>query len=527
MDEGWALRFAHAIFQRFDVLFVGYRLEDPPLRYLSLALEGTSEQERWALIADQGLDSLKKADVERDWERRHVKPIWYPAKNGDFRALERTMDAWGKDNSRSFLDRRSVLADIGKSNPKHLKPHELNRAKFFLQESPSLRDFAKSSLDMEWFDTLFAWGCFDFLLKNIGDWSEADRFLVERFVDWMLANPVEILGKITDHRGTIHSAVLDQFCRRYQEGGTAVIDTATLRCILEFFRPVIEQTASVVLISIFIKRILSDLIDAGYEDDAFWLLSIALRTKSVITTGINFAFQSAKLEGKATEEISEYELQYELRFENHVAEHNVKDLFEQVFIPRVGSVGFKFVHYLTLKFLELRSIHSRGNRRDLGSQYYRAAIEAHPQNFDNDPVNFLLDLLRDSWEELLKVNREQAETIYSFWQPLQDKLIERLRIHALTKLVEALDGVMPINNVGASISAAGANIHASVLFYDFLLSRPGMEIMKARHRIPTRPDVTVPYLKSYKLLPFDAAAVENFNRYVAQFRARGCRVRLA
>ena len=47
----------------------------------------------------------------------------------------------------------------------------------------------------------------------------------------------------------------------------------------------------------------------------------------------------------------------------------------------------------------------------------------------------------------------------------------------------ALDGVMPINNVGASISAAGANIHASVLFYDFLLSRTGMEIMKARHRI--------------------------------------------
>ena len=45
-----------------------------------------------------------------------------------------------------------------------------------------------------------------------------------------------------------------------------------------------------------------------------------------------------------------------------------------------------------------------------------------------------------------------------------------------------------------------------------------MEVMKARHRIPTRPDVTVPYLKSYKLLPFDAQAVENFNRYVAQFR---------
>ena len=50
MDEEWALRFAHSIFQQFDVLFVGYSLEDPPLRCLSLALEGGAEQGRWALI---------------------------------------------------------------------------------------------------------------------------------------------------------------------------------------------------------------------------------------------------------------------------------------------------------------------------------------------------------------------------------------------------------------------------------------------------------------------------------------------
>jgi ABC-type Fe3+ transport system substrate-binding protein len=57
-----------------------------------------------------------------------------------------------------------------------------------------------------------------------------------------------------------------------------------------------------------------------------------------------------------------------------------------------------------------------------------------------------------------------------------------------------------------------------VLYYDFLLSRTGMEIMKARNRIPTRPDVTVPYLKTYKLLPFDAQVVEHFDRYVNQFK---------
>lgn len=437
MDEGWALRFAHSIFQQLDVLFIGYRLEDPPLRYLSLALEGITERERWVLIPDQDLDAPKKAETERDWRRRHVEPIWYSAKDADYRAVEKTIDAWGRDNSRSFLDRKNVLADIGKSKPDHLKPHELNRAKFFLEDPPSLRDFAKTSLDIDWFDKLFSWGHFDFLVKGAGKWSEADRFLAERFIDWMISNPVEILGKVIEHRATIHTDLLDQFCRRYEEGKAASVDVELLRRILEFFRPTIEQRRSFVVASIFIKRILGDLLDAGYEDDAFWLLGIALRTHSIVTKSINFAFDAAKFQGKSTESIPEFELRYEIQFENQITETNVMELFKQVFLPRIASAGFRFAHFLTLKFLELRAIDSRGKKSELGSQYNRPAIEAHPQNFDNDPVNFLLDLLRDCWEELLKINREQAEAIYSLWHPLQDKLIERLRIHALTKLVEA------------------------------------------------------------------------------------------
>ncbi len=436
MDEGWASRFAHSIFQRFDVLFVGYRLEDPPLRYLSLALEGITERERWALVPDQGLDDSKKKEAEQDWQRRHVEPIWYPAKDSDYRALERTIDAWGKDNSRSFLDRRSLLAEIGKSKPSHLKPHDLNRANFFLQDPPSLRDFAKSSLDIDWFDTLFSWGHFELLVKGSGKWSDADGVLVELFIDWMLTNPVDLLGKVTEHRATMHAALFDQFCRRYQNGTATGVDLGLLRQILEFFRPGLDQRRSFVSAAIFIKRILSDLLDAGCEEDAFWLLSTALRTESDITKGINFAFQAAKFEGKVTESIPEYALQYELRFENQLANHNVRELFEQVFLPRIGPVGFRLAHFLTLKFLELRSIHNRGKKSELGSQYKRPAIESHSQNFDNDPVNFVLDLLRDCWEELLKVNRGEAEAIYSLWQLLKDEFIERLRIHALTKLVE-------------------------------------------------------------------------------------------
>jgi iron(III) transport system substrate-binding protein len=101
---------------------------------------------------------------------------------------------------------------------------------------------------------------------------------------------------------------------------------------------------------------------------------------------------------------------------------------------------------------------------------------------------------------------------------MQVHAVERLKAQGAPVEWVALDGVVPFNKVGLGIATAGSNLHASVLFYDFVLSRAGMEIIKERRRIPTRPDVTVPYLKSYKLLPFDSQALESFDRYVAQFR---------
>jgi hypothetical protein len=45
-----------------------------------------------------------------------------------------------------------------------------------------------------------------------------------------------------------------------------------------------------------------------------------------------------------------------------------------------------------------------------------------------------------------------------------------------------------------------------------------MEVIRERRRIPTRPDVTVAYLKPYRLLPFDSDVVASFDRYISLFR---------
>jgi iron(III) transport system substrate-binding protein len=101
---------------------------------------------------------------------------------------------------------------------------------------------------------------------------------------------------------------------------------------------------------------------------------------------------------------------------------------------------------------------------------------------------------------------------------LQVHTVERAKATGAPVEWSVLDGVIPISKVGAAITSTGNNVYTSALFFDFLLSRGGMETIRASRRIPTRPDVTAPYLKPYKLLPFEPHAIDDFDRYVTLFR---------
>jgi iron(III) transport system substrate-binding protein len=101
---------------------------------------------------------------------------------------------------------------------------------------------------------------------------------------------------------------------------------------------------------------------------------------------------------------------------------------------------------------------------------------------------------------------------------LQVHTVERAKATGAPIDWSVLDGVIPISKVGAAVTSTGNNVYTSALFHDFLLSRPGMETIRASRRIPTRPDVTAPYLKPYKLLPFDQQVMDDFDKYVTLFR---------
>ena len=72
-----------------------------------------------------------------------------------------------------------------------------------------------------------------------------------------------------------------------------------------------------------------------------------------------------------------------------------------------------------------------------------------------------------------------------------------------------------------AISASAPNPNAAKLFVDFILSREGQELVATFYRIPSRTDVDpiLPRLKKgLKLMPFDPAIAENYNKYATLYR---------
>jgi hypothetical protein len=207
MDEAWALRFAHTVFREFNVLFIGYRLEDPPLRYLSLALEGQKPKRHWAFVPDQSTTRKKEA-IGRDWSRRGVTPIWYPAKNSDHRALERTLRGWSEDQARTFIHKREMAIDWAMRDPRKLEQHDLERMRRFLETPEIARDVATSGFHEAWLECLSNWGIANQVLEMKGPHSEADNPIAQWIVSGLLKEPTRWLGHLQKYRGSISPLVV-------------------------------------------------------------------------------------------------------------------------------------------------------------------------------------------------------------------------------------------------------------------------------------------------------------------------------
>lgn len=112
LTERWASRFLSDLFRRFAVLFVGYSVEDPVVRYMMDAFaadralgEGVGKAFELAGCADG--DDEKEA---RAWQAKGVIPLLYDSRE-NHAALHQTLSKWAECHSRGLLGKESIIQE--------------------------------------------------------------------------------------------------------------------------------------------------------------------------------------------------------------------------------------------------------------------------------------------------------------------------------------------------------------------------------------------------------------------------------
>ena len=119
LSEGWATRYINLLLQRYQIVFVGYSADDPPVQYLLEALNRFGDFPRNPMYAfHQGDEQQAGAQ----WSHKGVEPIAFDP-NAGFSALWDTLDQWAV-RARDVDAWHDALIEKALNGPASMQPHE-------------------------------------------------------------------------------------------------------------------------------------------------------------------------------------------------------------------------------------------------------------------------------------------------------------------------------------------------------------------------------------------------------------------
>ena len=135
----------------FQLVFVGYAADDPPVQYLLEALNGSSEGRLFAFQAGH-------PDTARAlWSSKGVEAIAYAPEDHHL-ALWKTLEAWA-ERARSPEAWRTKILDRAMRGPTELQPHERGQIKHLVSSAAGAQRFLEASPPASWL------GVFDPVLR--------------------------------------------------------------------------------------------------------------------------------------------------------------------------------------------------------------------------------------------------------------------------------------------------------------------------------------------------------------------------
>ena len=145
MTEGWAARFVAELFRRFTVVFIGYSIDDPVMRYIVDAYRAVDRSDEVQTYAFVGSSKKEKQSVIAEWEAKHVDPIWYRIDVDDHGLLYRSLDALSQLKQKGTSAPREVLRQYCIGPADLLSTEERTQVLWALRKIEERRDSCSST----------------------------------------------------------------------------------------------------------------------------------------------------------------------------------------------------------------------------------------------------------------------------------------------------------------------------------------------------------------------------------------------
>ena len=215
MLEGWARRFVIELYRHFHVVFIGYRVEDPTMRYLVSALAASREENRHFKDAYAFAPYRKDKDVphtkgeaEQEWELKGLIPLAYDTTDEHDQLWQELKD-WADDHRQGIIGRQQAVARLGKFPPRHENDPTIREIAWALKDKAVAKHFAdlvgKDRPDPGWIAYLQKAGLVN---QPVGQTEEGQPICVP-LVSRVLTNHL-YLNEATFHLGRWISCCIDR-----------------------------------------------------------------------------------------------------------------------------------------------------------------------------------------------------------------------------------------------------------------------------------------------------------------------------
>ena len=460
ITEGYCSRFVTELFRHFVVLFVGYSVNDPVMKYLIDALRVAiqrGENFNHAYAFAEWPKNKNRDYVEKEWESKGIIPIPYLVKRKDshFR-LYKTLEKWAEHKRKGLSSRASIVLDYTRFEANGFDDPTTQQVVWALKEDTGkvagkLADFSHK-VPVSWLNIFDEAGLLSmgkatsFSTIHSGDMGQQENsknFSGTRLVSSHQSQHVDL------HPITYNLA---RWLIKYLSTKEVLYWVLTKGPVIHrwlrwLIRGILEDQKKrpnepfLTLWNVLISNSFQDLYAWQEKYMTYGLIregtplanqellgAITLCPRLRPTADIKSPYENKPL--KNCKEL----ISVDFEFVDRKIENLLKKIID-------GTTNIhkpqNLVEPLTEKLvrgMEWLEILEFANEDRDPSIYEIPSISSHPQNKHAKKWTLLIELIRKCFEALLPHNRPRAESIATYWSELTYPVFKRLALYAATEI---------------------------------------------------------------------------------------------